>query len=153
MKKTFTKILTALALLVFMTPNMVGWGQTRDVQTLTNANIVAAGTGQTGYQSWAITDDNSNTWNAYAIKNQHSNATSGYHYLQIRAKQSSTYYYIQVPELGTQITSITMTVSNTSQPMTGGGNSATLYFSNSNSTSTTGTGVASGTGDNRLFKP
>ena len=146
MKRKFTFLTAAFALLAFMTPSLAGWGQTRDVQTLTNANIVAAGTGATGYQTWSITDGNSHTWNAYAIKNQHSNATSGYHYLQIRKYQSNTAYYIQVPELGTQITSITLTVSSSQKPMDGGNNTATLFFSNSSNTSSTGTGVASGTG-------
>jgi len=121
------------------------WGQITTA-TLSNANILAAGNGANGYQSWTITDGSSREWNAYAIKNQHSNKTSSYHYLQIKKYASGTAYYVQVPTLGTKITSITMTVSNTSQPMTGGGNSATLFFSSSNSTSATGTGVASGTG-------
>ena len=137
MKKLLTFFLTAL--LAFA----VGWAETA---TLSNANIVAAGTGKTGYQSWTISDSNNKTWNAYAIKNQHSNATSAYHYLQIRKYASNTAYYIQVPEFGTKITQIVMTVSGSSQTMTGGGNSATLYFSNSNSTSATGAGVASATG-------
>lgn len=114
---------------------------------LTNANIVAAGNANNGYTSWSnLEDENGNIFTAYAIKNQHSNATSSYHYLQIKKYSSNTAYYIQIPELGSKITSITMTVSSTSQPMTGGGNSATLYFSASNSTSATGTGVASSTG-------
>ena len=113
--------------------------------TLTNAQIVAAGSGDSGYKAWAIAGGGG-TWNAYAIKNQHSNATSSYHFLQIKKYASNTAYYIQVPELGTKITSITMTVSGSSQPMTGGSNSVALYFSASNSTSATGTGVASGTG-------
>ena len=121
-------------------------GGTTSTATLTNANIVAAGTANTGYKSWTLTDENSKTWTAYAIKNQHSNATSSYHFLQIKKYASSTAYYLQVPEYGTKITQIKMTVSNTSQPMTGGGNTATLFFSSSNSTSSTGTGVASGTG-------
>lgn len=122
------------------------WGQTRDVQELTNANIVAAGNPDGGYKDWTITDNNDNEWNAYAIKNKHSNATSAYHYLQIKKYASNTAYYIQLPELGTKITSITMTVSSSNQPMTGGGNIATLFFSNSNSTSSSGSGVVSGTG-------
>lgn len=137
MKKLLIFFLTAL--LAFG----VGWAETA---TLTNANIVNAGTAKTGYQSWAISDGNGNTWNAYAIKNQHSNATSSYHYLQIRKYGSNTAYYIQVPQFGTKITKIVMTVSGSSQAMGGGGNSAALYFSSSNSTSATGTGVASGTG-------
>ena len=35
MNKKFTKLMAALALLVFMAPNMVGWGQTRDEVTTT----------------------------------------------------------------------------------------------------------------------
>ena len=114
--------------------------------TLTNANIVSAGDAANGYDSWSLSDGNSNSYTAYAIKNYHSNATKDKHFLQIKKYASSTAYYIQIPALGTKITSITMTVSSTNQPMTGGGNSATLFFSSSNSTSATGTGIASGTG-------
>ena len=115
--------------------------------TLTNANIVAAGDPGTSYTLWNnLEDENGNIFTANAIKNKHSNATSSYHYLQIKKYASSTAYYIHIPELGTKITSITMTVSSSSQPMTGGANTSTLYFSASNSTSATGTGVASGTG-------
>lgn len=35
MNKRFTKLIAALALLVFMTPSLAGWGQTRETQTLT----------------------------------------------------------------------------------------------------------------------
>ena len=127
---------------------LMGWGAGvwADEASLTNANIVSAGGGNSGYKSWSITDGNGKTWNAYAIKNQHSNATSSYHFLQIKKYASNTSYYIQVPEFGTKITSITMTVSSTQKALGEGGNSATLFFSNSNSTSAAGTGVASGTG-------
>ena len=147
MKRKFTFLIAAAVMLLTMvatTGEM--WGQTRDVQELTNANIVAAGDPNGGYKDWTITDNNDNEWNAYAIKNKHSNATSAYHYLQIKKYASNTAYYIQLPELGTKITSITMTVSGSNQPMTGGGNNATLFFSNSNSTSSSGSGVVSGTG-------
>ena len=123
---------------------------TSQTATLTNANIVAAGTGNTGYSDWEITDENGKKWNAHAIKNQHSNATSNYHFLQIKKNDNSGPYFIQVPEYGTKITKLEMTVSNTSKPMTGGSNSATLYFSNSNTTSATGTGVASATGSSSV---
>lgn len=119
------------------------WAETA---TLSNANIYAAGNGGTGYATYNMTDGSGNLWSAYAIKNKHSNATSSYHFLQIKKYEKSTAYFIHVPTLGKKITSITMTVSNASQPMTGGGNSSTLYFSASNSTSEIGTGVASGTG-------
>ena len=114
--------------------------------TLTNANIVAAGNGASGYNNWTISDSNDKVWNAYAIKNQHSNATSSYHYLQIKKSDNNNAYYIQVPEYGTKILRLEMTVSGSSQPMTGGSNSATLFFSSSNTTSATGTGVVYGTG-------
>lgn len=119
-------------------------------KTLTNANIVAAGDASTSYSSWVITDSNGKTWNAYAIKNQHSKATSEYHFLQIKKYASNTAYYLQVPEYGTKITSITMTVSNSNQPMDGGGNTATLYFSASSTTAAAGEGVASGTGESTV---
>ena len=141
MKKLLLKSLFLLCALVV--GSQCGWAETA---TLTNAEIVAAGNATSGYNSYAITGGGGKTWNVYAIKNKHSNATSDKHYLQIRAYNNPTAYYIQVPAYGTKITSITMTVSGSNQPMTGGGNSATLYFSASNSTSATGTGVASGTG-------
>ena len=83
MKKLLTFLLTAL--LAFG----VGWAETM-TYTLSNADIVNAGTAQSGYQSWTITDANGKTWNAYAIKNYHSNATSTYHYLQIKKYASNT---------------------------------------------------------------
>ena len=118
------------------------WGST---VTLTSQQI-KAGTGSTSYGACTATDGGGNTWNAYAVKNQHSNATSGYHYWQIKKYASSTAYYVQVPTLGSKITQLVITVSGDSKARGGGGNSATLYFSNSNSTSATGTGVVSGTG-------
>ena len=114
--------------------------------TLTNANIVAAGSGKEGYASWTLEDENGNSWSAYAIKKQHSNATSGYHFLQIRKYSSNTAYYIHIPEIGSKILEIEMTVSGSSKPMTDGGNSATLFFSSDNSTDAIGNGVVSGTG-------
>ena len=122
------------------------WGE--DVTcTLSNANIVAAGDASSSYTSYSLIDGCSQTWSAYAIKNKHSNATSSYHYLQIKKYASNTAYYLQVPaKSGYTIKSITMVVSSSSQPSTGGSNSATLFFSSSNSTSATGTGIASGTG-------
>ena len=144
MKRRFTKILAAVALLTMVTLPGKVWAD--DVTVTLTSGQIKAGTGSTSYGACSATDGGGNTWRAYAIKNQHSNATSDYHFWQIKKYASNTAYYIQVPELGTQITSITMTVSGSSQPMTGGGNNATLYFSNSNSTSSTGTGVVSGTG-------
>lgn len=113
--------------------------------TLTSAQI-KAGTGSTSYGSCSATDGCDKTWNANAIKNQHSNATSAYHFWQIKKYASNTAYYVQVPDMGGNIKSLTITVSGSSQPSTGGGNSQTLYFSASSSTSSAGTGVASGTG-------
>ena len=141
MKKLLLKSMLLLSALIVGSSSV--WAETA---TLTNAEIVAAGTATTGYNTYAITGGGGSTWNVYAIKNYHSKATNDKYYLQIRAYNNPTAYYIQVPEYGTKITSITMTVSGTNQTMTGGGNTATLFFSASNSTSAIGTGVASGTG-------
>ncbi len=118
-----------------------------DTATLTNAEIVAAGNGASGYQQLTITGGNGKTWNAYALKNFHSSATSDYHYLQIRKYTNNTAYYIQVPEYGNRITKLEMTVSSTNKAMSGGSNNATLFFSSSNSTSSDGSSVVSATGD------
>ena len=63
MKKRFTRIMAALALLVFMTPSMVAWGQTREdvtvsygwedndvatAWTITEAIVKTSGQGNTG---------------------------------------------------------------------------------------------------------
>ena len=144
MKNNLLNKLLSLTLLImggaFLNP---AWGETA---TLTNAEIVASGDPTSGYSTYSITGGGGKTWNTYAIRNFHSKATNDKYYLQLKKYASSTASYIQIPVYGTKITSITMTVSSTSQPMTGGGNSATLYFSASNSTSSTGTGVASSTG-------
>ena len=120
--------------------------ENEETVTLTNANIVAAGTASTSYSLWNLEDEEGNEWSAYAIKNKHSNATSAYHFLQIKKSDSSTQYYIHIPEIGTKITKIVMTVSSSSKPMDGGSNTATLFFSSDNTTSVAGDGVASGTG-------
>ena len=121
------------------------WGGT---STLTSA-IISSGTTANSYASYSFTAD-SKTWNAYAIHNYHSNQTNTVYYLQIKKYASSTAYYVQIPTMPGKINSITMTVSSTGQPKTGGSNSATLYFSNSSSTKDTGTGVASGTGSSSV---
>ncbi|MBR5654793.1 MAG: hypothetical protein IKX22_12020 [Prevotella sp.] len=140
-------LLILLATLVSLTAKAV-----EETVTLTNANIVAAdpSADQTSYRTLSITDANEKIWNTYAIIHYHSTATAMYHYLQIRKYASNKAYYIQIPEYGAKITSITMTVSNASKPMTGGGNTATLFFSAYNSTSAAGNGVASGTGDSSV---
>ena len=126
-------------------------GGTENTATLTNADIVAAGPGSGSYSAWRLTDGNGKRWYAStAIKNQYSNATSGYHYLQIKKSTSSSPSYLQVPEYGTKITKLVMTVSNASSPMTGGGNGATLFFSSSGTTTSTGTGVVSATGSSTV---
>ncbi len=118
--------------------------------TLSNSNIVSAAAAADSYSTYEIEDINNKQWNAYAIKKAHSNATSAYHYLQIKKSDNSTSYYLQVPEYGTKITKLTMTVSSSSKPMTDGGNQQTLFFSSSNSTSAAGDGVASGTGSSTV---
>lgn len=141
----YTKSIRFVAVLTMLLIVGIGqaWGETTN---LTQSIIYSTGSAATGYASYTFTVDG-RSWNAYAIKNQHSNATKDQHYLQIKKYASSTAYYIQIPTMPGKITSIKMTVGSTQQPMSGGENTATLYFSNKNSTSATGTGVASGTGD------
>ncbi len=114
--------------------------------TLSNADIVAAGDGADGYKSWKVTNSEGMIFNAYAIKKAHSNKTSDYHYLQIKKYTTNQPYFIQIPELGTKIISIKMTVSNTQKPMDGGSNSSSLFFSASNTTDAAGDGVVSASG-------
>ena len=137
MKKTFLFLAAIFASVVLM-------AETATV-TLTNAKISATNPA-TSYANYAITDDAGNIWKAFAIKNYQSKATAENLFLQIKKYANNVAYYIQVPEMPGLIQSITMTVSSTSTTMDGGGNSATLYFSESKTTSATGEGVASGTG-------
>jgi len=51
MKRRFTILTAALALLVFMTPSMVGWGQTRGSITLDKNNITSINSGS-GYAAY-----------------------------------------------------------------------------------------------------
>lgn len=144
--KHFNLLKTLLLLCALIVGSLSGWA---DTVTLSSAQI-KSGSGSSSYGACSATDGDGNTWSAYAIKNQHSKATSDYNFWQIKKYASSTAYYIQVPTLGSKITSISLVVSGSSQPRDNGGNSATLYFSNSNSTSTTGVGVVSGTGANSV---
>ena len=135
------------ALFAILTLNAAtAWAETT---TLTNANIANLyNSSQTSWRSISnMTDINGFKYNAYAILNKHSNATSTYKFLQIKKYASNVAYYVQVPQMPGTITTISMTVSSSQKPMTDGGNTYTLYFSNSSKTSTTGNGVASGTGD------
>ena len=131
-----------LLVAVLVSGSLNAWGAE---VTLSNANIVSMGDASTSYSTYTATISGY-SWEAYAIKNVHSKATNTNHYLQIKKYASNTAYYIQLPTFAGTITSIKLIVSSTTQPMTGGSNSATLYFSNSKSTSATGIGVASGSG-------
>ena len=54
MKRKFTKLFAALALLVCMTPSLVGWGQTReDITDVIDHNATASNLGNTGTTTWA----------------------------------------------------------------------------------------------------
>ena len=121
-----------------------GSGETKTTK-LTNETI-SKGSAASGYDEQSATDANGFVYKAYAIQNYHSKATSSQLHWQIKKYASNTAYYIQLPEFPGNIKTIKLTVSSSSQPMTGGGNTATLYFSSSNSTSATGAGVVSGTG-------
>lgn len=118
--------------------------------TLTSSNIKDSyDTTDNSYQTRILTDGNGKKWNAFAMSYRHSNATSDNYYLQIKKSTADQAYYIQVPDYGT-ITKLEMTVSNTSKPMTDGGNTANIFFSVNNNTSEEGEGVVSGTGDAKV---
>lgn len=126
-------------------------GEGGSTATLTSANIKASYVEPNEYKERVITDSEGNTWNAYAMSYQHSKATSDFYYLQIKKSDANQSYYIQVPQFGTKITQLTMTVSNSSKPMEDGGNTSTLFFSANNSTSSAeGEGVVSETGTNSV---
>lgn len=124
---------------------------TPETTKLTAEDILAGTNIGTGYKNHTYTDSKNYSYSSYAISNYHSNATNDKGFIQIRAKQSTTYYYVELPTFtGKKITKIEMTVSDSSKPMDGGNNTATLYFSNSKQTSSTGSGVISGTGSSSV---
>ena len=55
MKKTFTKLFAALALLLFMTPAMVGWGQTTKTVFLETFGSTSSNTAYSSYNSFTAT--------------------------------------------------------------------------------------------------
>lgn len=63
MNKKFTKLIAALALLVFMTPSMAGWGQNVDSYTATSADKPSAVNGTT---TGSVTGTNSISW-SYSV--------------------------------------------------------------------------------------
>lgn len=111
---------------------------------LTNANIVA-GTGPASYGDQTMTDDEGNTWTAYAIRTYHSKATKENYHLQIKA---GSQYFIKIPAVSKPIKKIVMTVSNASQPMTGGSNKATLEFRGESASSEV---IGSATGTSKVI--
>lgn len=141
MKKHFLFYLLTFAFLIAFLP------LNAEEATLTNANINEAGPASENYKAWEITDDNGAVWDAIALKGYYNTASASTQFLQIKKYSRNIAYYIHVPEYGTKITSITMTVSNANRSITGGGNTKTLFFSSSKTTSEEGEGVASGTGD------
>lgn len=135
---TLTRTIDSKKLVVTVRQTAKGGSQAQTLK-LTNANIVAAGAGTTGYKSHTMTDDQGNTWTANAVRNYHSNATKSNLFLQIKAGA----FYIKTPTVSAPIKKIVMTVSDTNKPMDGGGNTATLQF-RSESTSSTVIGEATG---------
>jgi hypothetical protein len=82
MKKRFTRIMAALALLVFMMPSLVGWGQTRETKTDVLNRDLTGVTG-TSYTDWSGKTSNSNAvWAG--------NSAGGNESIQLRSKNSNS---------------------------------------------------------------
>ena len=124
--------------------------------TLSNANITAVAnpdnsSSQTnGYRELTYTDDNGFEYSAYAIQTFHSKATNQNCYIQIKKYASNTAYYVKLPQFTGNIKSIHLAVSDSSKPIDGGGNTATIFFSSSDSTSAPGDNIVSGTGNSEI---
>lgn len=144
MKQKFTFLIAALMLLVFMTPSMAGWGQSRVIKTykLTIDNIVFNTTSYPANNNEKIslavnTSDNTDTyevkWTSYQVmKGTGSNSA----YMQWQRKAGKIY---NTTNLGT-ITSVTVTSSagtfttyygTSSQPSSGAQGSGKGYFQTS----------------------
>ena len=71
MNKKFTKLIAALALLVFMTPSLAGWGQTRDDVTIQYSGSTT--TNMTGNNDAATLGINASNWSVVGNKGGSSN--------------------------------------------------------------------------------
>lgn len=140
--------------IVTVTQAVAGSGSGAKTTTLSNANITAVanpnGTQTTGYRKLTYTDDNGFQYSAYAIQTFHSKDTKDNCYIQIKKYSSNTAYYVKLPQFTGNIKSIHLVVSNSSSAMTGGKNTATIFFSASNSTSAAGDNIVSGTGASEI---
>lgn len=133
---------------------IAGSGSGAKTTTLSNANITAVanpdGTQTTGYRELTYTDDNGFQYSAYAIQTFHSKDTKDNCYIQIKKYSSNTAYYVKLPQFTGNIKSIHLVVSGSSKPMSGSGNTATIFFSASNSTSEAGDNIVSGSGNSEI---
>lgn len=135
MKKRFTFLIAALMLLVFMTPSMVGWGQTRTEVTdnMTASNLAATGTTYTDFSNVTITSDA-----VYAGQS----AKDGSGNIQLRSKNSNS--GIVTTTSGGTISSINITVGSGSNTIdVYGSNTAYTAASDLYNSSTRGTKIGS----------
>ncbi len=135
MKKRFTFLIAALMLLVFMTPSMVGWGQTRTEVTdhMTASDLAATGTTYIDFSNVTITSDA-----VYAGQS----AKDGSDNIQLRSKNSNS--GIVTTTSGGTISSITITVGSGSNTIdVYGSNTAYTAASSLYNNSTQGTKIGS----------
>ncbi|MDO5315541.1 MAG: chitobiase/beta-hexosaminidase C-terminal domain-containing protein [bacterium] len=147
MKGKFTKLIAALALLVFMTPSLAGWGQTRDEVTITmseqgwsNDNAIGSGTLKSDANTNSIFGYTSGTGDDGASEGPKyfTSGTSVRFYSKKNGEGFGNWMQISVPE-NTTITGVELTVSgvsyaNTTKYNVDGGSDETLTW-----TGTTGT--------------
>ena len=141
MNKKFTKLIAALALLVFMTPSMAGWGQTRSTETFSYGDYTGQGTQSTGSEYTMVKTDVSitntkfygNTSYAHFYANGTTTITpkNGITITQIVLTASGTNYngYQSSGSITASIGSVSGSTSSTTVTWTG---SASSYFTISN---------------------
>lgn len=107
MKGKFTKIMAALALLVFMTPSLVGWGQTTYEQLTSIANIDESAQYVLGIDGTGFHYEGTSSWGKTALPSAQTpiyytltKATDGSSFTA-QATISGTTYYLQIPTSNT----------------------------------------------------
>ena len=141
MNKKFTKLMAALALLVFMAPSMAGWGQTRSTETFSYGDYTGQGTQGTGSEYTMVKTDVSitntkfygNTSYAHFYANGTTTITpkNGITITQVVLTASGTSYngYQSSGSITASIGSVSGSTSSTTVTWTG---SASSYFTISN---------------------
>ena len=134
MNKKFTKLIAALALLVFMTPTLAGWGQTRTEEVLSTCRFgTSYNQGNSSYTGTFVVTNGSYTWTVGNGNNNNNGWTNGDGYGQVkfgRKNNASVGYITTNANYSEAITKVELTIDAITADKI---NSIKLYTSTDNS--------------------